>query len=189
MKEGGKAEMEEEKRIEEKAADTPEFNIENYPIEEYTNSRGEQLTRRVVPDDILDKHYKEAPSGTVNESHSKRVMNNGLIGIFGADPEADLIKQRAGREAQAAAYRQRRTFKEEADILLANIDKNTGKTRLENITVAMYERALMGDVKAYTALRDTAGEKPAESIDLNADITTEADRALMEKLKARMLES
>ena len=62
MKEGEKAEMEEEKRIEEKAADTPEFNIENYPIEEYTNSRGEQLTRRVVPDDILDKHYKEAPS-------------------------------------------------------------------------------------------------------------------------------
>ena len=50
----------------------------------------------------------------------------------------------------------------------------------------MYERALTGDVKAYTALRDTAGEKPAETIDLSADVTTEADRALMEKLKARL---
>ena len=78
---------------------------------------------------------------------------------------------------------QRRSFKEQADILLANIDKNTGKTGIENITVAMYERALAGDVKAYTALRDTAGEKPADTVDLNANVITEADQALIEKLK------
>jgi hypothetical protein len=52
----------------------------------------------------------------------------------------------------------------------------------------MMERALAGDVKAYTALRDTAGEKPAEALDLNANVMTEADQALIEKLKSRMLD-
>jgi len=165
---------------------TPEvFDITKYPKEDYVNSRGEELTRYIVPDNILEEHYREAPDGTVNESHSKRVMNSGLIKILGADPEADLEIQRAGRVAQAATYRQRRTFKEEADILLANVDKKTGKTGIENITIAMYERALLGDVKAYTALRDTAGEKPVEAVDLNANIMTEADQALIQKLKSR----
>jgi hypothetical protein len=49
----------------------------------------------------------------------------------------------------------------------------------------MYERALAGDVKAYTALRDTAGEKPADTVDLNANVMTEADKTLIEKLKKR----
>ena len=59
-------------------------------------------------------------------------------------------------------------------------------TGIEDITIAMIERALAGDVKAYTALRDTAGEKPTEAIDLNANVITEADKALIEKLKNRL---
>jgi hypothetical protein len=50
----------------------------------------------------------------------------------------------------------------------------------------MYERALAGDTKAAQFLRDTAGEKPAEALDLNANIMTEADKALIDKLKSRM---
>jgi hypothetical protein len=165
---------------------TPEvFDITKYPKEDYVNSRGEELTRYIVPDDVFEEYLKQLPDGTVNESKSKRAFHGGALGIFGADPEEDLIKQRAGRVAQSAAYRQRRTFKEEADILLANVDKKTGKTGIENITIAMYERALLGDVKAYTALRDTAGEKPVEAVDLNANIMTEADQALIQKLKSR----
>lgn len=161
------------------------FNITDYPKETYITGKGETKERYIVPDDIFEEHLKELPNGTINESGTFRASYGGKLGIFGADPEADLEKQRAGRAAQAAAYRQRRTFKEQADILLANIDKNTGKTGIENITVAMYERALAGDVKAYTALRDTAGEKPADTVDLNANVMTEADKTLIEKLKKR----
>jgi hypothetical protein len=49
----------------------------------------------------------------------------------------------------------------------------------------MYERALAGDVKAAQFLRDTAGEKPADTVDLNANVMTEADKALIDKLKNR----
>ena len=178
------------KNKKEVAASTPktDFDITKFPQEEYTTSKGEELTRYIVPDHIFEEHLRELPTGTVNESHSRRKAVTGALNIFGADPAKDIEIQRQGAEALHAVKLQRRTFKEEADILLANIDKNTGKTGLENITMAMYERAMLGDVKAYTALRDTAGEKPAETIDLSADITTEADRALMEKLKARMKE-
>lgn len=165
--------------------DTP-FDITIYPKENYKNSKGEEKERYIVPDDIFEEYLKELPTGTVNESHSRRKAVTGALNIFGADPDKDREIQRQGAEALNAARTQRRTFKEEADILLANIDKNTGKTGIENITIAMYERALAGDVKAYTALRDTAGEKPADSIDLNANVMTEADKQLMEKLKARL---
>lgn len=162
------------------------FNITIYPKEKYTTGKGEEKERYIVPDDVFEEHLKELPDGTINESNSKRAFHGGALGIFGADPEEDLIKQRAGREAQAAAYRQRRTFKEQIDIILSNIDKENGKTGLENVTVAMYERALAGDTKAAQFLRDTAGEKPAEALDLNANIMTEADKTLIDKLKSRM---
>lgn len=170
------------------AASTPEFNIKDFPQEKYINGKGEELIRYVVPDKVFEDHIPDLPTGTVNESHSRRKAVTGALNIFGADPVKDREIQRQGAEALHAVKLQRRTFKEEADILLANIDKNTGKTGLENITMAMYERAMLGDVKAYTALRDTAGEKPADTVDLNANVMTEADKALMDKLKARMIQ-
>lgn len=155
------------------------FDITQYPKETYTNSKGEEKERYIVPDDVFEEYLKELQPGTVNESHSRRKAATGALNIFGADPDKDREIQRQGAEALNAARMQRRTFKEEADILLANIDKKTGKTGLENITLAMYERALTGDVKAYTALRDTAGEKPAEAIDLNANILDESKKSLL----------
>lgn len=163
------------------------FDITIYPKEKYTTGKGEEKERYIVPDDLFDKHIKELPEGTINESRSYRSMpNGGRLIILGGDPERDKEIHKAGGEAIQATAKQRRTFKEEADLLLGRIDAENGKTGIENITIAMYERALAGDVKAYTALRDTAGEKPAEALDLNANIMTEADRALMDKLKSRM---
>jgi hypothetical protein len=168
---------------ENKAASTPEFDITKYPKEDYTDSKGNEKTRYILPDDVFWEHLKEIPNGTINESRTRRASCNGALKIFGTNPEEDREIQRAGANALNAARTQRRTFKEEADILLANIDKQTGKTGLENITLAMYERALTGDVKAYTALRDTAGEKPADTLDVNADIMTEADKAFLQMMK------
>jgi hypothetical protein len=168
---------------ENKAASTPEFDITKYPKEDYIDSKGNEKTRYILPDDVFWEHLKEIPNGTINESRTRRASCNGALKIFGTNPEEDREIQRAGANALNAARTQRRTFKEEADILLANIDKQTGKTGLENITLAMYERALTGDVKAYTALRDTAGEKPADTLDVNADIMTEADKAFLQMMK------
>ena len=164
------------------------FDITIYPKLKKIDKDGIEREYYIVPDDIFEEHLKELPDGTYNERKSFRAFHGGKLGVFGADPEADLEKQRAGREAQAAAYRQRRTFKEQIDIFLSQKNKETGRTGLEDVALAMMDRATAGDVKAAQFLRDTAGEKPAEALDLNAKVMTEADQALIEKLKARMLD-
>lgn len=49
----------------------------------------------------------------------------------------------------------RKTLKEELLLLL-----NSGNTQ-EKISLALIEKALQGDIKAFEVIRDTVGEKPA----------------------------
>ena len=152
--------------------------IENLPEDEKGN--------KIAPDSFFDQYYKMLPNGTKNASGTFRCFNGGRLKILGADPENDKEIHRAGAEAVNAMHAQRRTFKEQADILLGTIDKATGKTCLENMTVAMYQRALEGDVKAYAALRDTAGEQPVAKSEITADIMTAADREAIKNALARL---
>lgn len=163
------------------------FKIEDYPqIEKLDKKTGETKKYYVVPDDLFDLHLKELPEGTYNESKTYRAYNNGKLYQLNQDPEEAANRGRLGGLSCQSTLKARRTFKEQIDIILSNIDTENGKTGLENVAVAMYERALAGDTKAAQFLRDTAGEKPAESLDLNANIMTEADKALIDKLKIRM---
>ncbi len=152
--------------------------IENLPEDEKGN--------KIAPDSFFDEYFKLLPNGTKNASGTYRSFNGGRLLILGADPERDKEVHRAGAEAVNAMHAQRRTFKEQADILLGTIDKATGKTCLENMTVAMYQRALEGDVKAYAALRDTAGEQPVSKSEITADIMTDADRQVIKNALERL---
>ena len=177
------------KNKKEVAASTPktDFDITKYPKEDYTNSKGEEKTRYILPDEVFWEHLKEIPDGTINESRTRRAAKNGALKILGAEPEKDREIQKTGGETLQAMIQQRKTMREDFLIVLSQKAEN-GKTRQENIVISMADRAELGEVKAAQFIRDTIGEKPAETIDLSADITTEADRALMEKLKARMIE-
>lgn len=46
---------------------------------------------------------------------------------------------------------------------------------------AMMQAALGGSFKAFEAVRDTAGYKPKNEVELQADIMTEADKSLIDK--------
>ena len=46
---------------------------------------------------------------------------------------------------------------------------------------AMMNSALKGSFKAFEAVRDTAGYKPKNEVELQADIMTEADKSLIDK--------
>lgn len=161
------------------------FDVTIYPKETYTNSKGEERERYIVPDEVFEEHIKELPDHTINESSTYMAFHGGRLKPLGLDPENDRKIRQAGAAVTNAKLAQRRTFKEQVDILLSSKDEN-GKSCLENIISAMYDRSQAGDVKAAQFLRDTAGEKPAEAIDLNANVITEADKALIEKLKSRL---
>lgn len=61
---------------------------------------------------------------------------------------------RKGGIVSGESRRARKTFKEELIALLEANDTNT------KISVALIERALNGDINAFTTIRDTIGEKP-----------------------------
>ena len=150
----------------------------------------------IVPDEIFNTYYKELPAGTVNESKTKRATSTGgYIGIFGGDPEGDIEKQRKGREAQAAAYRQRRKLSETIDIFLKKkatpeeieqLGLEEGATKQDAMIAAMLTRAIeQKDVAAFTSLRDTAGEKPTDRIAAEVETITAEDRERIERILNR----
>jgi len=52
--------------------------------------------------------------------------------------------------------------------------------------VKMIQQAMAGNHKAAEFVRDTAGYKPKDQVDISADIITEEDRSLMDKLQKRL---
>ena len=84
----------------------------------------------------------------------------------------------AGGKASGAARRARKTLKEELLLLLAD-----GETQ-KNVTLAMIQKALDGDTKAFEVIRDTIGEKPTEKVmvaDVDPSIIAEVEKAVLDE--------
>lgn len=78
------------------------------------------------------------------------------------------------------ARRERRTLGEHLKALLS-----VGNTQ-EEICLGIIEQAKKGNYKAFNSIRDTIGEMPTVKQEITADVTTDADRQLMEKLSKRL---
>lgn len=65
---------------------------------------------------------------------------------------------KAGKKS-AEVRRQKRTLREELELLLLSED------RQNKISLALIQKALKGDVKAFEVLRDTIGQKPKDVVE------------------------
>lgn len=155
----------------------------------------------IVPDSYMEENYHNLPDGTVNESRTYRAYRGGKMRSLGGDPEKDKEIQSIGAITLNANLSQRKTMAETLNDLLrtkasredleslgmdSDIPQNI--TKQEAIMAAVYLQSLKGNVKAATFIRDTIGEMPVTKQQISADVTTEADRALMEKLSRRLQE-
>lgn len=78
-------------------------------------------------------------------------------------PEERRANARVAGIASGKARRERRRLQEIVRAMLdAKSIDDPDQTVAEALVASMIESALAGDVKAFTALRDTAGEKPTE---------------------------
>ena len=150
---------------------------------------------KIVPDEIMDKYYKELPAGTINQSGTWRASCNGKLKILGGDPERDKSIHKAGGEALQATLKQRRSIKE----ILEELSRNTvtaeeaeeyqlkeGTTLLEAANLAQIRRAMKGDTKAAEYVRDTLGEKPSEKISAEITALTPEDNEMIQRVQARL---
>ena len=63
---------------------------------------------------------------------------------------------------------------------------NPNATLYDLIHLVAVGRAVGGSIPAMQYIRDTHGDKPVDKVDITADITTEADRALMRQVAERL---
>ena len=77
-----------------------------------------------------------------------------------------------------------------ADVLGGSKDLlGDDKTAYNVMLTKMLQVACAGDTKAFVALRDTVGDKPADKQEITADIMTDADRKLIDNIKKRIVNS
>lgn len=87
---------------------------------------------------------------------------------------------KAGGVASGEARRKRKSLREELELLLENGDTQ------ESVAVALIEKAIKGDVKAFEVLRDTIGEKPVDKVETKQTVvdmskfTTEEIKAMLD---------
>ena len=65
---------------------------------------------------------------------------------------------RKGGLASGEARRKRKTLKEELLLMLSE-----GETQ-QSVTLALIEKAMSGDTKAFEVIRDTIGERPIDKV-------------------------
>lgn len=162
------------------------LDLSGYPKDEKNNA--------IVPDPFFDDHYKELPNGTRSES-GKVAYNGGILNVLGSNPEKDREVHKKGGEALQAKIRQRRTFAETIDLMLreraskeiiAALGLPEDATNQDAGIAAMMRAMASGDTKAANFLRDTVGEKPVDRQEIDANIMTDADKALLEKVNKRL---
>ena len=117
-----------------------------------------------------------------------------------SEDEQKEIRSKGGRKS-GETRRKQRDMREIAKAILehamneAQIDEVLGNSKelldgdksvMAVLTARMVQEAGKGSYKHYETLRDTAGFKPKDEIGISADIMTDADRELVEKVNRRL---
>lgn len=138
--------------------------------------------RPVVSAEIFNEYFDLLPVATFSEDGFMKSRGGHRLIPFKKGESTEI--QRMGGRANQAAAKERRTFRDAIIYALDSKNPKTGKTIREEVVEALVEKAMDGCVGAFEALRDTAGEKPTEQV--NMDIMTDADRELMNNLMSRL---
>ena len=83
---------------------------------------------------------------------------------------------RKGGLASGEARRKRKTLKEELLLMLSE-----GETQ-QSVTLALIEKAMSGDTKAFEVIRDTIGEKPVDKVmiaDVEPSVIAEVEKMVL----------
>ena len=113
-------------------------------------------------------------------------MKRGNPDILKLAPSAKEAQRRGslGGKKSGEARREKKALREHLEALL--LSKKGDMTTAEALTLALVEKGLAGDVKAFEVIRDTIGEKPVEKqqqevaaqVDLAMNVSPAITRAL-----------
>ena len=87
-----------------------------------------------------------------------------LIPLNKRSKEVQREIQEKGRKANKEKWEARKTFKEELLLLLSQGDTQN------KISLALIQKAMNGDTKAFEVIRDSIGEKPTDKIEQSGEL-------------------
>ena len=70
-----------------------------------------------------------------------------------------------GGIASGESRRQKRTLRKSLELALQTKNPD-GITRQDEIVIALIDKAVKGDIRAFEVIRDSIGEKPSDKVDL-----------------------
>lgn len=91
-----------------------------------------------------------------------------------------------GGRASGAAKRRKKDLRQAIEILLeTDIEGDDGSIQsgAEALAIAQFKKALKGDTRAFEVLRDTAGQKPIEKVqvaEVDQNVIDDVERAVFE---------
>ena len=106
---------------------------------------------------VVNKESGKEVRAMANEQNLKPIRNREMARDL---QEKSVEKRKENQE-------KKKTFRAMLELALEEINKDTGKTKREEINDAIIEKALKGDTKAYEVIRDTVGEKPVDKVQAN----------------------
>ena len=161
----------------------------------------------------VERARKQAERGELISAAGRKMNPNSLANLRPCrtfdevEPEELREMARSGQQKGTETQRQRRTLKEicqaiadlpltstealndeTAQEIAAQTAQQTGKpcTIYEAMAAAQAVQAMAGNVKAFVAFRDSAGDKPADQMEITAEAMTDADRELMQNIQKRL---
>ena len=97
-----------------------------------------------------------------------------------------LEDAKKGAKKSAEARRKKRDLRQAIEILLeTDIEGDDGQVQsgAEALAIAQFKKALKGDTRAFEVLRDTAGQKPIEKVqvaEVDQDVINDVERAVFD---------
>lgn len=168
------------------------------------------LDNTKTPEAVPEKsRYKKIIDGEAVPEGSEKGWKNlqpEKYSFAAMEPEKQKEISRKGAEAVNRLHGKKKTAREALETILTlkiNDDIIAGadlepamaeRLKRDNPDATIYDliqivaagRAVGGNIKAAEYIRDTFGDSPAHKVDINADIMTAADRALLEKVSSRL---
>ena len=101
---------------------------------------------------------------------------NGTKNLIPTNKRSKEEAKRLGKKggiASGKARREKKTLRQCLEILLEKTLKDKKGIEMsgaEAVSLKVFEKALKGDIRAFEVLRDTAGQKPVEKVQMKTDI-------------------
>ena len=175
--------------------------LETAPILRHKDGYDYDITGKIQG---VDYEINKDSLVTTNKREINAIKNQRkhFVPITERSPEEQLEIRRKGQAAQTEKRRQRKKITDICNELLSMSASDMANgvvnpelaDKLKETDISLYDRMVAkmigesphGNVKALTAVRDSAGDKPVDEANISADLITDADRELLRNVANRL---